>query len=404
MNLALIKYALANMRARKMRSFLTIISVMIGIAAITTLVSFGYGISSYVEKISQQMGNDKLLIQPRGFGFGAPPIDSNVRLNDDDVRIVEGVHGVDEATGIHITSGEVEFNNQKEYAYVMGADFKDHSKLFHEVFTLRLLEGEELRGREKAKAVLGYAYRVKEGIFNNPVRLHSKVKVNSQDIKVAGFYEEIGNPHDDINIYMNKEAVEELFGASNYQFVLVRSSPGQNPAKLADDIREELRSHRGQTRGNEDFFVQTFEQVIATFTSILTAITAVVILIAFISLLVAAVNIMNTMYAAILERTREIGVFKAIGARNSNILLIFIMEAGLLSLIGGMVGSAVGYSVASYAGRIISSAGYAVFTPVFPWQLMGGSLLFAFLVGITAGFLPAYRASKLNPIDALRYE
>ncbi len=177
-----------------------------------------------------------------------------------------------------------------------------------------------------------------------------------------------------------------------------------NPQVVAEEIAEELRDHRHQSVGQQDFFVQTFEQVIATFSAVLNAITAVVILLGFISVVVAAVNIMNTMYASILERTKEIGVFKALGSRNSSILLIFVLESGLLSLVGGILGVGTGYVISHYSGTVISDAGYSVFTPVFPLWLIVGSLVFALLIGIAAGLLPAYRASRLQPVDALRYE
>jgi len=113
---------------------------------------------------------------------------------------------------------------------------------------------------------------------------------------------------------------------------------------------------------------------------------------------------MNTMYTATLERTKEIGVFKAIGSRNSYILFIFVLEAGLLSLVGGLLGIITGYFISQFAGNIIANAGYSFFRPLFSWQLAVGSLVFAFLVGALSGLLPAYQASKLKPVDALRYE
>src|SRR3989338_7182034 len=123
--LDLIKYSLGSLRARKRRSFLTILSVFIGIAAITTLISFGQGISSYVEQISQEMGNDKLMVQARGSGFGPPSLDSNVRMDETDLDAVRDVKGVSEATGMYAISGEVQFNDQKRYGFLMGSDYKD---------------------------------------------------------------------------------------------------------------------------------------------------------------------------------------------------------------------------------------------------------------------------------------
>jgi len=120
--------------------------------------------------------------------------------------------------------------------------------------------------------------------------------------------------------------------------------------------------------------------------------------------LVAAVNIMNTMYTAVLERTKEIGIMKAIGSRNRYILMIFFFESGILGLIGGTIGILFGYGLAKMGGAIAAEAGYALLQPFFPWWLTVGCLTFAFLVGATSGFFPALQASKLKPVDALRYE
>jgi putative ABC transport system permease protein len=378
--------------------------VFIGIAAITTLISFGYGISSYVSDMSQKMGNDKLIIQPRGFGFGPPSTESNVKLDEDDLDAVRGVNGVKEATGIYVMSAQVEHDEQKKYVNVFGSDFDNYHELIDEVYTLKVVEGKELRGNEVNQAVLAYNYLVDKKIFEKALEVGDSITVNGQDIKIAGFYEAFGNPQDDSVVYMNANAMEKLFGLKNYYFMLVRAEPGENPTTLAEEIADELRDHRHQSTAQQDFFVQTFEQVIATFSTVLNAITGVVILLGFISVVVAAVNITNTMYATILERTKEIGVFKAIGARNGPIRVIFMLESGLLSLVGGVLGVIAGYFISQLAGSVISAAGFSIFTPVFSWWLVVGSISFAFGIGVLAGFLPAYRASRLPPVQALRYE
>ncbi len=399
----LIRYALANLLRRQRRSWLTVISVMIGIAAVTTLISFGTGISSYVESISQNMGKDKLIIQPRGFGFG-PSLGSNVHLDNEDVDTVERVTGVAEATGMYVEGAEVESNKQKKFVFLAGADMKEHRKLIDEVYSLKLVEGNELKGNEKTKAIFGYNYKVQDKIFKRPLTLRNTVLINGKEIKVAGFYDKVGNPQDDSNVYITSDAAEEVFNAKSYFYILARSNPGVAPTQLTESIKKELRHHRNQKEGAEDFFVQTFEQVIATFNAILSVITGVVVLIGLISIIVAAVNIMNTMYAAILERTKEIGIFKAIGSKNIYILTVFVFESGTLSLVGGILGIILGYALATAAGSAIAQAGYSAFSPKFTWQLAAGSLAFSAIVGILSGLLPAYRASKLEPIEALRYE
>ncbi|MEK6903612.1 MAG: FtsX-like permease family protein [Nanoarchaeota archaeon] len=400
----LLKYSLHALWQRKLRSFLTILSIFIGIMTIFALMSFGQGLSSYIGDIAASMGTDKLIIQPKGFSFGPPPLDSNVNLDDGDVDFVAGVNGVSEATGVYILSGEVQVKNQKKFAYVFGSDFADHDSLVREVYALSLFSGNELDGDESAKAMLGHNYLLNDKIFSKSLRVGDRFLLNNITFTAIGFYEAVGNPVDDANIYITHEAAEKLFGADNYQFILVRSQPGKDPSSLATTLNEKLRQHRDQAAGQEDFHVQTFEQLLQTFTSILFIIRAVLIMIALISVFVAFVNIMNTMYTSVLERTKEIGVMKAIGARNKDILFIFVLESGLLGLLGGILGVLAGYGVASVAGAAIVQAGYGILQPQFTLVLVVGCLLFSFFVGMFAGFLPAKRASLLRPVESLQYE
>ncbi len=398
----LVKYVLKNMGNRKLRSFLTVISVVIGIAAITALVGFGQGISSYVEDIAQQMGEDKLLVQPRGFGLG-PSVDSNIRLDATDVNAIEKVPSVAEASGVYMLSVEIMSHDQKRFTQAFGMDYKEHEQLINEVYDLTLVAGKPLRGDEKSKAIFGYNYQLPEKIFKKSLKVGDKVKINNHTFEIAGFYESLGNPIDDASIYMTYDAAKML-NAKNFHFIMVRTLPEESPSHVVQQVRKELLEHRNQKAGSEDFFVETFEQVIASFTSVLTIVTTVVLLIACISLIVASVNITNTMYTSILERTKELGVFKAVGARNRDIMGIVVLESGMLSLLGGIIGAALGSGVALVAGKVVAAAGYAAFRPLVTWQLILGVLLFSLLIGIIAGIFPAYQASKLRPVDALRYE
>ena len=400
----MMRYAFEHLRKRKKRSFLTVHSVAIGIAAVTTLISFGMGISDYVNSFAEKMGKDKLIIQARGGAFGAPSLDSNVVLDEGDLEAVEKANGVMEATGVYVFSAEVKYNDQKKYTVGFGSDFKKHPKLLTEAYSLNVAEGQNIDGNDKTKVVLGHNYLIKDKIFSKPVSLRDKIKVNGKEFRVVGFYEAVGNPQDDSQVYFTRDAAEETFEQKSYRFILARSAPGRDTTQIVSSIRKELRDHRDQSSSNEDFFVQTFEQMIATFSLVLDAIVGVVVLVALISVVVAGVNITNTMFAAILERTKEIGVLKAIGSKNIDILIIFVFESGLLSLVGGVFGVLTGYLIGVAAGKAVAAAGYALFKPLFTWGLAAGSLLFAFLVGVLSGLIPAYRASQLKPVDALHYE
>jgi len=265
-------------------------------------------------------------------------------------------------------------------------------------------KGRNLEKGNILKVVLGYSYLIPDKAFKKAVSVGDKIEINDVELKVIGFYEEIGNPADDLNVYVSLEGYEKLFGEGDYFFILLRADSNQDSVKLADRVKEKFRKHRDQKEGEEDFSVQTYEEMIATYGMVIDILIGILVLIALISVFVAAVNIANTMYTSVLERTKEIGIMKSIGAKNKLILFIFVIESGILGLIGGVIGVYLGYLVAKAGGWIAASNGLAMLKPAFPFWLMGGSLLFAFLVGVVSGLLPAIGASKQKPVDSLRYE
>jgi len=398
-----IRYSIQHVRKRKLRSVLTILSILIGIAAVFALLSFGIGIQNYVNTLADESGRDKLFIQARG--IGAPGTDDNFFLSKDDVNFVSKIKGVDEIVGMYFSAGEIEFNDVKKFYFVSGVD-TSKIDFVEETFAISILKGRQLKEGDLNKVVLGYNYQFDDKIFKKGIKLGDKIRINNEPFEVIGFYEEIGNPQDDANVYITKEGFEQLYPdkKDKFGFIMLSSQNGIIPKELAERIEEKLRKFKDQDDGKEDFFVQTFEDALATFTTIINVINAVLVLIALISLVVAFVNIMNTMYTAIIERTKEIGVMKAVGARNSDILLIFVFESGFLGLVGGLAGVMTGFMIASIGGGIAAANGFALLKPEFPIILIVGCLLFSFLVGTAAGFLPARRASKLKPVDALRYE
>ena len=403
MNIHEITYSLQNLKKRKLRSWLTILSILIGITAIFTLLSFGIGIKKYVDQVADESGRNKLFIQAKG--IGAPGTDESFFLSRSDVDFVSKIKGVDKIVGMYFKAGEINLDNEKRFHYVIGSD-TDNLDFIEESFAVNIIKGRQLKKSDTNKAVLGYNYQFKEKIFKKAVRLGDKIEINGNSFEVVGFYDEVGNPQDDSNIFITNEAFEMSYPdrKDKFGFVILSSQRDARPSELAPKIEEKLRKHKGQNKGKEDFFVQTFEDALATFTTIINIINGMLVLIALVSLVVAFVNIMNTMYTSILERTKEIGVMKAIGAKNSDILIVFIVESGLIGFIGGLLGVALGYIISSIGGSIAASSGFALLKPSYPIALVIGCLFFSFLVGAAAGFLPARKAASLRPVDALRYE
>tara|TARA_Y100000034_G_scaffold44576_1_gene54714 strand:+ start:10159 stop:11379 length:1221 start_codon:yes stop_codon:yes gene_type:complete len=406
MILDILKYSVNNLFHRKLRSFLSILSILIGVTAIYALISFGQGINAYMDGFAQEMGTDKVFLMPGG-GLTQAPGTSNILFSEDELDFVRKINGVDEASGMMITNGKVKYKDYKEkYPFVIGmsTDSKE-KKIIEEMFAgIEIIQGRTLKKGDLLKATLGYSYIIQDRMFKKTMSVGDKIKVNDIEIEVVGFYEEVGNPGDDSNVYLSQEGFTEIFDIEDFEYIYVRTAYDQSPTDVSANIKEKFRKHRNQKEGEEDFQVQTFEDMMAIFTNIILVLNGVLVIIALISIIVAAINITNTMYTSILERTQEIGVMKAVGAKNKFILLIFVIESGLLGLLGGTIGVILGYGIAKLGGIIAAMNGLSMLRPGFPWWLTTGCLLFAFLVGAGSGYLPAKQASKLQATDALRWE
>src|SRR3989344_1137843 len=395
-----INYSLRNLKHRKIRSFFTILSIFIGITTIFIFISFGLGLYNYVNELTQGSSADKLLIQPIGGSLAT--FDTNVIFEDSDIRAIERVPGVKEVSGSYYKIVTVESQNKVIYSVLFSYDPK--IPIAMESFNINLLKGKEVVSGKK-EVVLGYNYIIPGRIFDKPISLNQNILINGEKIKVVGFYEEVGNPQDDSNIYISNDYIKKLFPEENLSYgMIVAKVDITNINEITKKIEKALRNHRNLKEGKEDFQVQSFEDLIKGFSTALNVIIGFVLLIGLISVFVSAINTANTMITSVLERTREIGVIKSIGARNSDVFGIFLFESGFLGLIAGIIGVIIGFSI-SYLGMILlESYGYGFLKPDFSPIIFIGCIIFATLTGAISGVMPARSASKTNPVEALRYE
>jgi len=395
-----INYSLRNLKHRKIRSFFTILSIFIGITTIFIFISFGLGLYNYVNELTQGSSADKLLIQPIGGSLAT--FDTNVIFEDSDIRAIERVPGVKEVSGSYYKIVTVESQNKVIYSVLFSYDPK--IPIAMESFNINLLKGKEVVSGKK-EVVLGYNYLIPGRIFDKPISLNQNILINGEKIKVVGFYEEVGNPQDDSNIYISNDYIKKLFPEENLSYgMIVAKVDITNINEITKKIEKALRNHRNLKEGKEDFQVQSFEDLIKGFSTALNVIIGFVLLIGLISVFVSAINTANTMITSVLERTREIGVIKSIGARNSDVFGIFLFESGFLGLIAGIIGVIIGFSI-SYLGMILlESYGYGFLKPDFSPIIFIGCIIFATLTGAISGVMPARSASKTNPVEALRYE
>lgn len=394
-----IKYSLRNLNQRRARSFLTIFSIFVGITTIFIFISFGYGLYNYVNTIVSSSSIDKVLIQARGIGI----TDDTFKLTKDDVEAVKRAAGVYEASGVYAKVVEVNHNNKKTYPFLAGYDPK--TPLIMSIYEIKIYKGRELRPGDKKSAVLGYNYQVKDRIYSTPLEINDKIEVNGVDLKVIGFFNEVGNPSDDSQIYVTNDYVEELYAGKNVSYSMIVARADIDKLSLViDNIEKSLRKERGLEKGKEDFFVQSFEEMLKSYSSVLNIVIGFIILIALISVLVSAINTANTMITSVLERYKEIGVLKAIGARNKEIFGIFLFESALLGFIAGVIGVLLGFLLSYLGGQILAGLGWSFLKPYYSFWLFAGCILFAVVTGAISGIIPAIKASKTNTVDALRYE
>lgn len=393
-----------EIKRRKLRSWLTLIGVFIGIAAIISLISLGQGLENAIEKQFEALGKDKIFITPKGGSFAG--IGSSIVLTKDDLDVISKVSGVKKAAGMAYSIGQIEFNEGAWFPFVMGLPVDpEEIALLEEAQTWKILKGRNLKKGDKYKAVLGYEY-TQDKLFGKAVELGGKILISGQEFKVVGLLEKIGSPPDDQGVNIPLDAYYSLFdNKDELQFIIVQTEKGEDPSKVAEDAKKDLRSSRDVDEGEEDFEIQTPEQFAESFAVILDIVQIVLIGIAAISLLVGGIGIMNTMYTAVLQRTRQIGIMKALGARNSQILLLFLVESGLYGLGGGIVGVVIGIGFAKLTETLFALiVGPAFLAVKIDWWLVFGTLMFSFLIGCLSGLAPARSASRQKPVDSLRYE
>lgn len=392
-------YSLRNLKHRKGRSFLTIFSILVGIATIFVFVSYGYGLYDYTKSFTTSSSADKVLILAKG--SGAPGLDDTFKLTDNDINAVKKAGGVYEATGLYY--GTVMLKQKNEIKYVFLTSYDPQKPLVIDIFGIDAEKGRLLRKGDKG-VVLGYNYLIPGKIFDKQYELNDYIEINDKKLKVIGFMESIGNPQDDSQIYVTNEKFLDILPEKDSYAEIVARVDLEKLDQTISNIEKNLRKERDQEKGKEDFFVQTFDDMIESFSKVLNIIIAFVILIALISVIVSTINTANTMITSVLERYKEIGILKAIGARNSEIFGIFLFESSFLGLVAGCIGVLLGFGITSLSSSILANLGWGFLQPHYSWELFLGCILFALITGAISGVAPAMKASKINPVEVLKYE
>lgn len=395
------KYSIKKLIQKPGRSFLTIFSILIGIASIFVFISFGLGLYTYVNQFASASSADKITITPKG--MGAPGLSDAFALTDSDLRAIENVGGVYEVSAMYAKAASITQDKITKYTFLMGYDTTN--SLLFEMGNMGVYKGRLLKQGDSGKVMLGYNYLIKDKIFPKTYDLNEKIVIQGKEFRIVGFFEPVGTPQDDAQVYISKDYMSELYpeGLKGYNYVIAKVDVS-NIENIISKVEDALRRNRNLDKGKEDFFVQSWQDLIETYSAVLNGLIGFIVLIAFVSVVISAINTANTMITSVLERRKEIGIMKAIGATNAEIFNVFLFESAVLGFVAGVLGVCLGFGLTFLLASLIKSFGWGFLQPAFPWTLFVGLISFATIAGAISGAIPAVRASKINPVVALRYE
>jgi putative ABC transport system permease protein len=399
-----LRIALRGLRANRLRSVLTMLGIIIGVAAVILLVAIGNGVQASVNEKVQPLANLITIVPSTGnVPGGSPPKD----LIDGDVSALRREVS-DAAAVIPVTTGQAltETQTTQFRSQVVGS-----TERWLEVNNRDLQGGsffDEAQVRSTARVVV-LGSTVATTLFGDAAAaLHEKVRINRQTFTVIGVMEVVGQPFDSDVIMPLDTTRRYVFGGGDKlnQIIVQATQAAAVPTVENDVIRILSDRHRIKDSAKRDFEVQSLRSRLDTFNQILSILTLFTASVAAISLVVGSIGVLNIMLVSVTERTREIGIRKAIGATRRAILQQFLIESTVLAGFGGLIGIALGVGLALLGAALAPAFGPTIGT--FAPAVSIPSILFSFaislLIGLVAGGYPANRAARLRPVEALRYE
>ena len=407
----LFKTAMTGLKTHKSRSFLTILGIVIGITAIILVMSIGQGAQDLILSQIQGLGSRTIVVIPGREPSGPSDIAQvfSDSLKEKDLNLISRKENVPNAEKIMpiVFGGESSaYGNETYRATVLGA-----SADVFDVFDIYPAKGipfseSDVRGRQ-AYAVIGS--KVKTELFGESEAVGERIKIKEKNFRVIGILPKKGQVSffnfDEIILVTYTVGQDSLFGIKYFHRFIISADTEENIPKVVEDLKITLRNSHGITDPEkDDFFVQTQADLALRIGTVTNILTLLLVSIAAISLVVGGIGIMNIMLVAVTERTREIGLRKALGAANRDILRQFLFEAVILTGIGGILGILIGALLAFGVSLILSKALGLSWTFSFPVFGSVIGFLVSGIIGLIFGIYPARKAAQKNPIDALRYE
>jgi putative ABC transport system permease protein len=399
-----LRIALKALNRNKLRTVLTMLGMIIGVGAVITMVALGTGARTTIEERVKSAGTNMILVNAGNFSSGGVRMGqgNSTKLTPDDANAIKQIPGVQYAAAGASTRGQIIAGNQNWSTMVQGTDIdlpqiRSWPCKYGAFFT-----PQDVTSAAKV-AVLGTV--VSGVLFGDDVDPTGQIiRIKNQPFKVIGVMiskgqSSQGQDQDDTIFTPYTTVMKKLQGQTNINNVTVSATNGDEIQSTAEAIRGVLRvRHKISNPADDDFMVRTLEEMASVQTETTKTMTTLLASIAGVSLLVGGIGIMNIMLVSVTERTREIGLRMAIGARGKDVLLQFLVEAVVISLIGGMIGIGMGFGLSSAVQTFMQ----------WPADISADAIALSFgfsaLTGVFFGFYPARKAASLDPIEALRFE
>jgi putative ABC transport system permease protein len=385
----------------KLRSMLTMLGMIIGVSAVILLVSVGTGAKRYITSEFESLGTNIIIIQPgktdKKSSMGPPISSSKGKITLADVDAIEkGSQLISAISGVMFGAGTVKNDASTSNINIMGSN-----EQLQKVFNINIIQGNYIskEDEDSGRRVAVIGWNVKENLFGKEPALGKLVKVNESEHRVIGVIKPTGDKlgfNVDEMIFIPNRSALRLF---NTDHLFGIRAAAKSRASLDDAVKDLTAILKERHNGEEDFTIITQVTMMDSMNTILNMLTYALGAIAFISMLVGGIGIMNIMLVSVTERTREIGIRRAVGARQSDILKQFIIEAVVISVSGGLIGILI--------SLLITYILYFLF-PSFdmrpPFWIIPPSFFMSFFTGLIFGVWPARKAARIQTIDALRYE
>ena len=392
-----VKMGLKSIRERSIRSWLTIFGIVISIAVILTLLSLSAGVQGAISELFDEFGRNRIFVMAE---FNDPTAVTQ-QLLESDVSYIETLPYFKLVVPLIVRNAQkVEFGGTDLYLTVQALP-STNARMINEEYMIdkNLIVGRGFSEGEKWVAILGYkiAYD-NEDYFPKPLKLKNSIYINGYKFTVVGIYKELGTS-DDTSIIIPIENAKEVLNTSDTVTAIDAIVKDGVDINLAE---EKLNHALDRKKGKDTFVTMTPESLIRQFNNIMSLAQSILLAIASVSLIVGAVGIANNMFTSVLEREKEIGIMKSIGASNHDILQIFMLESGLIGFFGGLAGVVLGIIFSLIIGVVAIETGYPMLKAyILPLNVLG-VLAFAFIIGLISGLVPAWSASKKKIIDTLR--